>query len=306
MGGIEAIDRVAGVATGTPTAVCWTGFLNCRSQSYAAGADMTYEQILYVVEDGIATLTLNRPDKLNAWTLKMGGEFDHAVRAAAADDAVRVLVVTGAGRAFCAGADLSLLNSASQSGGAVPTRDGESTESLTAAFTTSLAAFPKPVLAAIHGPSIGMGFALALCCDVRFASTAASFSTVFSKLGLIAEYGTAWLLPRLVGISKAFGILYTSRTIDAAEALAIGLVEATYAPESFAAEVRKHATVLAKTVSPRSLSVMRRQVYGALSESFAEATKSAEREMYESLKSDDFREGVAAYMGKRAPDFPDR
>ncbi len=265
---------------------------------------MTYEQILYTVAEGIATLSLNRPEKLNAWTLRMGAEFDHAMRVAAADPQVRVLVITGAGRAFCSGADLSLLASASASGGAVSTQPGESTENLTAAFTESLAAFPKPVLAAIHGPAVGMGFALALCCDVRFASTDARFSTVFSKLGLIAEYNTAWLLPRLVGISRAFGILYTSRTLDAAEALAIGLVEATYPPESFAAEVQKHARLLAETVSPRSLSVMRRQVYAGLSQTLAESAKSAEHEMYTSLKSDDFREGVAAFLGKRAPNFP--
>ena len=265
---------------------------------------MTYEQILYTVAEGIATLTLNRPEKLNAWTLRMGAEFDHALRTASADSAVRVIVITGAGRAFCSGADLSLLASASSTGGAVPTTPGESTESLTAAFTTSLAACTKPVLAAIHGPAVGMGFALALCCDVRFASTEARFSSVFSKLGLIAEYNTAWLLPRLVGISKAFGILYTSRTLDAAEALAIGLVEATYPPESLAAEVHKHAKLLAETVSPRSLTVMRRQVYAALSQTFDESTKSAEHEMYESLKSGDFREGVAAFLGKRPPAFP--
>ena len=267
---------------------------------------MTYEQILYSVSEGIATLTLNRPEKLNAWTLRMGAEFDHALRAASADPAVRVVVVTGAGRAFCAGADLSLLASASAARGAVPTSPGESNESLTAAFTTSLAAATKPVLAAIHGPAMGMGFALALCCDVRFASTEARFSTVFSKLGLIAEYNTAWLLPRLVGISKTFGILYTSRTVEAAEALSLGLVEATYPPESLAAEVHKHARLLAETVSPRSLSVMRRQVYAAMSETFEQASKSAEHEMYESLKSEDFREGVAAFMGKRPPAFTGR
>ena len=267
---------------------------------------MTYEQILYTVTEGVATVTLNRPEKLNAWTIRMGAEFDHAVRAASADPAVRVIVITGAGRGFCAGADLSLLASASSTGGAVPTTAGESTDSLTAAFTTSLAAATKPVLAAIHGPAIGMGFALALCCDLRFASTEARFSTVFSKLGLIAEYNTAWLLPRLVGISRAFGILYTSRTVDAAEALSIGLVEAVYPTESFAAEVHKHAKLLAETVSPRSLSVMRRQVYAAFSETFAESAQSAEHEMYESLKSEDFREGVAAFMGKRKPNFPGR
>ena len=171
---------------------------------------MTYEQILYTVQDGVATLTLNRPEKLNAWTLRMGAEFDHAVKAASADAAVRVLVITGAGRGFCAGADLSLLSSASSAGGAVAA-PGESTESLTAAFTTSLAASTKPVLAAIHGPAVGMGFALALCCDMRLASTEARFSTVFSKLGLIAEYNTAWLLPRLVGIAKASSASSTPR-----------------------------------------------------------------------------------------------
>jgi enoyl-CoA hydratase/carnithine racemase len=264
---------------------------------------MTYEQILYTVADEIATLTLNRPEKLNAWTLRMGAEFDHALRAASADPAVRVVVITGAGRAFCSGADLSLLSSASAAGGAVATRPGESTESLTAAFTTSLAACQKPVLAAIHGPAMGMGFALALCCDIRFASTEARFSTVFSKLGLIAEYNTAWLLPRLVGISKAFGILYTSRILDAAEALHIGLVEATYPAESFTVEVHKHAKLLAETVSPRSLSVMRRQVYAALSETFEQSARSAEHEMYQSLKSEDFREGVSAFMSKRPPAF---
>ncbi|MEO7653108.1 MAG: enoyl-CoA hydratase [Bryobacteraceae bacterium] len=270
---------------------------------------MTYDEILYSVVSGVATVTLNRPDRLNAWTSRMEEQVLDAMRAAAADGSVRVIVLTGAGRGFCAGADMSMLTGAAQGTGAqrsfVQTEAGIG-EGGRADFRRKhswLISIEKPVICAINGPVVGLGFIVALYCDIRLASDAARFSTVFAKRGLIAEYGIAWILPRLVGMANTIELLFSARTFDAAEALRLGLVQRVFPQEGFAEAAQAYANDLANTVSPRSLRVMKRQIYEAQFQTLGEALDTATEEMKASFESDDFREGVAHYVEKRAAQF---
>src|SRR5580698_7253757 len=182
---------------------------------------MLFEQITYESANLVATITLNRPDKLNAWTQKMEEEVVAAVRAASADDQVRVIILTGAGKGFCAGADMSLLSSISQESALRAGRfliDNEMGSDMPTEFRKKHAWFlsvPKPMIAAINGPAVGLGFIVPLYCDFRFASEKARFSTIFSKRGLVAEYGLAWVLPRLIGVPNAIEMMYTSKMVDA-------------------------------------------------------------------------------------------
>ena len=287
---------------------------------------MPNQETLYEVAKRVATITLNRPDKLNAWTAVMEGEVRAAMGEAERDENVRVIVLTGAGRGFCAGADMSLLSTVATKGLDAAQRaqavqaganSGSSTDSGTgsgsgggggarADFRKKYSYFPalsKPVIAAINGPAVGLGLVIALYCDLRFASDAARFSTAFARRGLIAEYGMAWMLPRLVGHANALDLLFSARLIDAAEALRMGLANQVYPQELFQEKVREYATELAANVSPRSLRVIKRQVYDAMFQTLGEAFEIAEREMLESLQCEDFKEGVAHFVEKRAPNF---
>lgn len=272
---------------------------------------MSNAETTYLVAERVATITLNRPDKLNAWTAVMEQEVRGAMDAADNDGSVRVIVLTGAGRGFCAGADMSLLNTVATQGlddrgrkQALATRGNQ--EGVRADFQRKYSYFPalsKPVIAAINGPVVGLGLVIALYCDLRFASDAAKFSTAFSRRGLVAEYGMAWMLPRLVGLPNALDLLFSARTIDAAEAQRIGLVNQVFANEQFMAKVNAYARELASSVSPRSMRVMKRQVYDAMFQTLAEAIETSEQEMLASLQSEDFKEGVAHFLEKRAPQF---
>ena len=272
---------------------------------------MTTEEILYTVSDGIATITLNRPDKLNAWTATMEREVRAAMESAEQDDAVRVIVLTGAGRGFCAGADMSLLGMVASQGVDARVREqalraGGTREGVRADFQKKYSYFPavtKPVIAAINGPVVGLGLVIALYCDIRFASDTARFGTAFSRRGLIAEYGLAWLLPRIVGLPNALELLYSARMIDAAEAQRIGLANAVFPQDVFQAKVREYARDLAANVSPRSMRVMKRQVYEGMFQTLAEAFELSEREMLASLQCEDFKEGVAHFIEKRSAAF---
>ncbi len=258
---------------------------------------MTYDEILYGVDGAVATITLNRPDKLNAWTMRMESEFTEAVRAASADEAVRVILVTGAGRGFCAGADMSILTEAA--GGDRPMGNlGEHQRR-----HSWLLQVPKPIIGAINGHCVGLGFVIALYCDLRLASDQAKFSTVFAKRGLVAEYGMAWMLPRLIGVGNALEILFSARTFDSNEAMRLGLVNRVLPHEGFLAAATAYARDLAASVSPRSLRLMKDQVYRSFDQTLDEAVDLATREMYGSFDTEDFREGVAHYMEKRPPAF---
>jgi len=268
-------------------------------------------ETLYQVTDRVATITLNRPDKLNAWTAIMEQEVRAAMHEADKDGNVRVIVLTGAGRGFCSGADISLLSAVAEKGideaKRAQLREGRSENAgVRADFQKKYSYFPgltKPVIGAINGVAVGLGMVIALYCDVRLASDAARFGTVFARRGLIAEYGMAWMLPRLVGHSNALDLLFSARMIDAAEALRMGLANQVLPQATFTEAVQKYAADMASTVSPRSLRVMKRQVYDAMFQPLGEAFEISEREMVASLQCEDFKEGVAHFVEKRPPVF---
>ncbi len=277
--------------------------------------DMNYETVLYDESDQIATITLNRPDPLNAITHQLQEDLFNAMRRAEESDAVRVILLTGAGRGFCAGADMKLLDDTSSSVDSAELTDEEwvkthcpphprdDTREDFQKTNTYFPAITKPVLAAINGACVGLGFVLPLFCDIRFASDQARFGTAFAQRGLIAEHGVSWILPRLVGISNAFDLLYSARLINADEAFQIGLVSRGGPHDSLLDEARQYAVHLATNVSPRSLKIMKREVYNGLFQTLAEATEDANHDMADSFKCDDFKEGVAHFLEKRPPVF---
>lgn len=278
---------------------------------------MNYREILYEVSERIGTITLNRPDKLNAWTAQMGIEVRHAMEAADGDGQVRVIVLTGAGRGFCAGADMSLLAGIADGqsladGAAHALRHeaaGVAIPGVPPDFRGTFSYFPslkKPVIGAINGHAVGLGMIIALYCDMRFASDDAKFGTAFARRGLVAEYGTAWMLPRLIGLSNALDLLLSARMVGAEEALRLGLVNRVFPSGSFVHDVRTYTQELATQVSPCSMTAIKRQVYRALFQTLQEATVSAERAMLESLTSEDFKEGVLHFQEKRPPSFTGR
>jgi enoyl-CoA hydratase/carnithine racemase len=280
---------------------------------------MIYEQILVEVAEGVGTVTLNRPKQLNAWTAQMGLELRHALEAMSVDERVRAIVLTGAGRGFCAGADMQRvsanLNNTSSSGPSSPSpvapapHTPPAMEAAREDFKTQYSYFPsvpKPIIAAINGPAAGLGFVLALYCDIRFAASEAVFTTAFSRRGLVAEHGIAWTLPRLVGVGNALDLLVSARRLGAEEALRMGLVNAVFPAEEFSSRVMAYARDVAKFVSPRSAAVIKRQVYDGLFEPLLQSIETSKVEMRASFASEDFREGVAHFVEKRAPAFTGR
>jgi enoyl-CoA hydratase/carnithine racemase len=275
---------------------------------------MGYEQILYEVKDRVATVTLNRPDKLNAWTAVMGREVRQAMDEAARDEEVRVIVLTGAGRGFCAGADMQLLSGIvgagrQEPGGPAEARERADDPAIRPDFRGPFAYFPmvpKPIIAALNGATAGLGLVVSLYCDLRIAADTAVFTTAFSRRGLIAEHGVSFMLPRLVGLQHGLDLLLSARKISAAEALAMGLVAQVKPAATLQEDVRAYARELADLVSPRSLRVMKRQIWDAQFQSLAEATAVGNEEMQKSFTSEDFKEGVAHFVEKRAPRFTGR
>ncbi len=272
-----------------------------------------YEDILYFAEDGVAWVTLNRPDKLNAWRGEMDRDVRHAMRAASDDESVRVIVLTGAGKGFCAGADMGMLQTI-QSGDAATSRgavnaaqpwDATADKNFQKQYSW-FPAVPKPIIAAINGPAAGLGMIMALYCDIRIASDTAKFTTAFARRGLIAEHGISWLLPRLIGFSAAADLLYSSRVITAAEALQMRLVNRVIPAADFASEVAAYARMLAHEVSPRSLREMKREIWAAQFQTLGDAIESANADMAPSFKSEDFKEGVAHFVEKRPAKFTGR
>lgn len=280
------------------------------------GASTGYEDILYRVEDGVAVVTLNRPDRLNAWRGEMDRDVRAAMKAAAADDGVRVIVLTGAGKGFCAGADMGMLQSIQSEASATGQRgartsssrepwDAHAREDFRKEYSW-FPAVPKPIIAGINGACAGLGLVISLYADMRFASDAAKFTTAFSKRGLVAEHGASWLLPRLIGFAHAADLLYSSRVVMAAEALAMGLVSRVIPAATFEADVMAYAKMLAKDVSPRSLREMKREIWNAQFQSLGDAIEAANGDMPASFKSEDFKEGVAHFIEKRPAAFTGR
>tara|TARA_Y100000588_G_scaffold96504_1_gene104548 strand:- start:6336 stop:7172 length:837 start_codon:yes stop_codon:yes gene_type:complete len=275
---------------------------------------MSYETVLYEVSDHIATVTLNRPDRLNAITRQLQEDLFNALTAADKDDDVRVIILTGAGRGFCAGADMKGLDETSNRDWSDVPDEGwvkenckdHDMEGVRIDFRKTNTYFPgisKPIIGAINGACVGLGFVLQLFCDIRFASETARFGTAFAQRGLIAEHGSSWMLPRLIGVSNALDLLYSARLINADEALRMGLVSRVIPADSFMDEVREYANWLATGVSPRSLKEMKREVFNALFQTLAEATDAANLDMARSFKTNDFKEGVAHFIEKRAANF---
>jgi enoyl-CoA hydratase/carnithine racemase len=270
---------------------------------------MAYEQILYGVQDGVAVVTLNRPERLNAWTGRMHHEVKSAMRAAADDDAVRVIVLTGAGRGFCAGADMNTLQGIQQGSERSTPREAPFDPASDPSFQKVYSYFPaikKPVIAAINGACAGLGFVIALYADIRLASDAAVFTTSFSRRGLVAEHGVSWLLPRLIGIARAADLLFSARKIGAAEAGEMGLVNRVIPFDRFEEEVMAYARMLAGEVSPRSMAEIKRELWNAQFQTLGEAIEAANADMAGSFVSEDFKEGVAHFLEKRAPAFTGR
>lgn len=271
-----------------------------------------FSDILYSVADGVATVTLNRPDKLNAWRSQMEQDVRAAMKLASEDDAVRVIVLTGAGKGFCAGADMNMLQGIQGDGGssrsaidAAAPWDPSSNENFRKQYSY-FPAVPKPVVGAINGSAAGLGLIMALYCDIRFAADNAKFTTAFSRRGLVAEHGISWLLPRLIGFSNAADLLYSARVITAPEAQAMGIVSRVFTAASFHADVAAYAKMLANEVSPRSLREMKREIWNAQFQSLGQAIDSANADMPPSFKSEDFKEGIAHFVEKRAPKFTGR
>ena len=253
------------------------------------------EAVLYDLSEGVATVTFNRPERLNAWTPTMGALFSDLLQGASADPAVRAIVVTGSGRGFCAGADMDVLQSVG-GGSAVVGSERR-------VLPTGILSVPKPVIAAVNGACAGLGLVIALCCDLRFAAAGAKFTSSFSRRGLIAEYGASWLLPRLVGQAAALDILYSGRIFLAEEALQMGLVNRVIEPDSLVDDTQAYARDLAQNCSPASLATIKSQVYRHLDTTLEQSVVESVSLMEESLSADDFREGVASFLERRPPRF---
>jgi enoyl-CoA hydratase/carnithine racemase len=271
-----------------------------------------YQDIIYDVDDTVAVITLNRPDRLNAWTDRMNEEYRDALQRADADSSARSAIITGAGRGFCAGADMAALNNiagAASNGGESterPSAPPRPTDGLEANYEQNYS-WPlrtrKPLIAAINGPVAGLGLVISLYCDMRFASDQARFGTAFVKLGLIAEHGISWLLPRLVGTANALDLLYSGRLINADEALAMGLVNRVVPHDQLLEATKEYCRMLAANSSPRAMSIIKRLVWDAQFQDLATSVDVANAEMAQCFSTPDFREGLAAFAEKRAPSF---
>jgi len=266
---------------------------------------MDLKSTRYDVADGIATVTLHRPERMNAWTGRMHTEYRWLLAQADADPQVGAIIVTGEGRAFCAGADAKALEGHVAKGGYDPgtpddlAEPGYGVRPEFDAFFAYHFGLTKPIVAAINGPAAGVGFALACYCDLRFAAAGAKMTTAHGPLGLPAEYGLSWLLPRMIGLTRANDLLISSRKFLAEEALEMGLVNAVLPREQLLAHARGYVTDLLTRVAPSSLTATRHQIYADLHRTAAEAVVDSEQRLSAMMKSDDYREGVAAFIGKR-------
>jgi enoyl-CoA hydratase/carnithine racemase len=250
------------------------------------------------IRDGVALITLNRPERLNAWTREMERDYFGRLERCGASEEVRVIVVTGAGRGFCAGADMEELQAL---GDGDISSDEQAQDRRPQTFPLSI---PKPIVAAINGPCAGLGLVQALMCDVRFAAEGAKLTTAFARRGLIAEHGISWILPRLVGPAVALDLLLSGRVFLAEEAQAIGVVNRVLAPELLLEGTLAYARDLAVNCSPASMATIKRQVYAALGQGLSQALAEADELMFQSFTRGDFAEGVASFLERREPRFP--
>lgn len=250
--------------------------------------------VLMEVEDRVAVLTLNRPDRLNAWTPEMEARYFELLEECAANSDVRAIVVTGAGKGFCAGADMGSLQDIGEAGGIGEHRPRPQSFAQTV---------PKPIVAAINGACAGIGLVHALYCDIRFAASDAKFTTAFARRGLVAEHGMSWTLPRLVGHARALDLLMSGRVFLGDEAAQLGVVNAAFAGGELLEKTLAYARDLAENCSPAAMAAMKRQVNADWTRELPEAIETANELMVESLGAEDFREGVASFVEKRPPRF---
>lgn len=272
---------------------------------------MTDDEVLICsIDRGVAVVTLNRPEKLNAISPELGRAYDECMVRLALDPNVRAIIITGAGRGFCGGADAGRLAALANDGGAtLGSPEASPYDRLTSAPEHlrqryhAAAAAPQPVIAAINGPCVGAGLSLAVSCDIRLASAEAFFSTIFARRGLVAEAGLAWTLPRLIGRGAANDLLLSGRRIDAATALRIGLVTEVLPPDQLLEHALTYAHDIASSTSPRSTRAIKTQLQAAETQTLSEAISAAGTAVREALGSADFREAVAAMRERRPAVF---
>jgi enoyl-CoA hydratase/carnithine racemase len=261
----------------------------------------------YRYDDGIATIALNRPERMNAWTGRMHTEYRWCLAQADADPRVRIIVVTGNGRGFCVGGDAQALQGHVNKGGydpGTPTDLANPGYGIAREFDASFAyhfGLTKPVIAVMNGAAAGVGLALACFADLRFAAAGARFTTAHGKLNLPAEYGLSWLLPRMIGLTRANELLLSSRVFEAEEALALGIVNRVFPAGTVLDEGYSYARNLIATVSPESLRQTRWQIYRDLHREIAASVEESESLIREMMRQPDYREGVAAFLEKRPP-----
>ncbi|MDE0419364.1 MAG: enoyl-CoA hydratase-related protein [Gammaproteobacteria bacterium] len=270
-----------------------------------------YEEIIYEVADGVAVITMNRPETLNALTDRTQAEIRHALDQSERNGEVIGNVLTGAGRGFCSGVDMNALGAMSEAGrrlgaahadlAADPGNpDNDPNFQIGAAYFLGLR---KPLIAAINGACAGLGFSYAVFCDLRFVDRTARFATAFSQRGLIAEHGTSWMLPRLIGPANALDILWTGRKFDGEEAGRIGLANRVCEPGECVADACEYLREIAEVAAPNSLMMMKRQIYKHLNAELRRAMEESNAWMDESLARGDFKEGVASFVERRPPNF---
>ncbi|MCH5677576.1 enoyl-CoA hydratase-related protein [Streptomyces gilvus] len=252
------------------------------------------EHILTEVAGGVLTVTLNRPERLNAWTMEMGDAYFDVLDRADDDPGIRVVVLTGAGRGFCAGIDMEVLGAAA--GGRLP-------RPAAGRRMTHAQSFRKPLIAAVNGACVGFGLVQALACDIRFAAASAYFLPAFAQRGLNAEYGTSWLLPRMIGQTRATEWLFSGRRMDAAEAERVGLVNGVRDDENLLDQTLDYARRLARTASPTALADTKAQIAGDWLRDRTAAEDHAKELGHAPGHRVDFEEGVRSFLDRRPPDF---
>ncbi|AOS78009.1 Enoyl-CoA hydratase PaaG [Hydrogenophaga intermedia] len=263
---------------------------------------------LVVTQEGfVANVSLNRPERKNAWNASMEIGLRQIMTRLASDPGVRVIILTGKGSVFCAGVDVGALGEMTRGGDDISLPPAQVAESMGAGDFEQrysyLLSIPKPIICVLNGAAAGVGLVLSLYCDIRYAASSAKLAAPFGRRGLVAEHGIAWILPRLIGMSRAMEWLMSARTLPASEAHAMGLVSEVFEPEELSAKAHARATEIAQTVSPRSIRVMKRQLWEGATLSLAQACRMAEKEVKSAVASQDFKEGVQHFMEKRPPRF---
>ncbi|MGD0114920.1 MAG: enoyl-CoA hydratase [Dehalococcoidia bacterium] len=260
---------------------------------------MAYGVILYEKRDGVAVITLNRPEKLNAWSQQMASEVAQALADANADKEVGVVLFNGAGRAFCAGADIGefKLRADAQDAGIATERVASDFPSL-----IKLLHFGKPSIAAVHGYAMGIGVTLPMNCDMRIAAESARLNTQFLNVGLTPEFGSTYVLPRMLGLAKACELVYMPRTFDAREALEMGFVNRVVPDDRLMEEAMNVASLIAKR-PPFALRKAKQTIYQNLDSDYAEALERETAAFAECMSTAEHREGIRAFLERREPDF---